>query len=206
MEQDLNESVKKAEEEHGTGSDFFKFQEGPNVMRIITKFHRFAEHYHPSDKTLSGVCLGKDEICKACNREDKDPKPPTPKWMAWMANSEGLRIVKFGTTIMKQLGALQKDSDWSFSDFPMPYPININAEGAGTKEVTYTVIAKPKSESPPELLEALEKKRMPNQIVDSMIEKKEKERDGVVEHPRGVDAIDYPDAEDEGISPDDIPF
>ena len=35
---------------------------------------------------------------------------------------------------------LQRDADYAFDEVPMPYDITINAKGAGTKDVEYTVI------------------------------------------------------------------
>jgi hypothetical protein len=46
-------------------------------------------------------------------------------------------------TVMRTISELQQDADWSFEGFPMPYDINIKANGAGTKEVKYSVIASP---------------------------------------------------------------
>ena len=49
-------------------------------------------------------------------------------------------------TVFKGIEALQQDSDWAFTEMPMPYDIVIDAKNAGTKEVDYSVFAKPKTE------------------------------------------------------------
>jgi len=203
--QDLGASLDEGNEKYGGLSDFYKMEEGDNIMRILTSFHLYGEHYHPTDRDRSGVCIGKDENCLSCNHEEK-PSVPTARWLAWAVNAEGLKLVKFGTRIMKSLKALQNESDWQFEGFPMPYIINVKATGAGTKEVVYTVIPKKPTEVKEDVMEALEKKLSPADIVQAMKDKKTKGGDGTAEKVNNVGVkgeIDYPE---EDINPDDIPF
>ena len=43
-------------------------------------------------------------------------------------------------TIYKQIEALQMNEDYKFYEVPMPFDLTINAKGAGTKEVVYTLM------------------------------------------------------------------
>ena len=47
-------------------------------------------------------------------------------------------------TIHKFIEDLQTNEDWSFDEVPMPYDLTLNATGAGTKEVKYSVTPSPK--------------------------------------------------------------
>ena len=200
--QNLNDTIDQANKDYG-GSDFFKFEEGNNEMRILTPFHVYAEHYSPSG--YKGVCLGKEEGCGGC----KEGTKPTAKWLAWGANKEGLKLFKFGHKIIKQISALQNDTEYSFEEFPMPYPINIKADGAGETTVVYTVMPRKESKVNADLIKSLEDKLMPNQIVDGMKDKKK----GVSESDKQASEeynnmgekgkVDYPEEE---IDPNNIPF
>ena len=94
--QNLNDTIDQANKDYG-GSDFFKFEEGNNEMRILTPFHVYAEHYSPSG--YKGVCLGKENDCGGCEEGTK----PTAKWLAWGVNKDGLKLFKFGHKIIKQV-------------------------------------------------------------------------------------------------------
>ena len=200
--QNLNDTIDQANKDYG-GSDFFKFEEGNNEMRILTPFHVYAEHYSPSG--YKGVCLGKEEGCEGC----KEGTKPTAKWLAWGANKEGLKLFKFGHKIIKQISALQNDTEYSFEEFPMPYPINIKADGAGETTVVYTVMPRKVSKVNADLIKSLEDKLMPNQIVDGMKDKKKGVSEGDKQASEEYNnmgekgKVDYPDEE---INPDDIPF
>lgn len=107
----------KAEKEGLLGKgDYFKLQEGANKVRLVSECLE-----HP------GEYNGK----------------PTFKWLCYILDRKDGRIKPFfmAHTIYKQIEALQRDSDYAFDEVPMPYDITINAAGAGTKEVEYTVVA-----------------------------------------------------------------
>jgi len=114
---------------------------------------------------------------------------------------------EFGYKIMEQLTALQHDEDYAFESFPMPYNINLSVKNAGTMEVVYTVLPAPKpSELDKEVVELLDKKLSPAQVVEAMKEKQINKLAGkdVSGTKEGVDH--YPTPEEEGIKLEDIPF
>ncbi len=48
-------------------------------------------------------------------------------------------------SIMKMLRALQENEDYAFDEIPMQYDLTVNAKGAGTREVEYTLTPARKS-------------------------------------------------------------
>lgn len=95
--------------------DYLKLQEGPNKIRLVSECLE-----HP------GEYQGK----------------PTFKWLCYVLDRKDGKIKPFfmAHTIYKLIEALQQDSDYTFDEVPMPYDMTINAKGAGTKEVDYSVL------------------------------------------------------------------
>lgn len=123
--------VEKLEKEKREEGDFYKFQEGANKLRILTDFfgvntirrgNEFAGQVTVKNPALEG-----DQV--------------TFKGWAWAIIRETgeLKIVQLSKTLLLQVYSLKKDSDYQFDGYPMPYDITINATGAGTKEVKYSV-------------------------------------------------------------------
>jgi len=109
-------SREKAEKEGLLGKgDYLKLQEGDNRIRLMSECLE-----HP------GEYQGK----------------PTFKWLCYVLDRRDGRIKPFfmAHTIYKQIEALQVNEDYKFDEVPMPYDITMNAKGAGTKEVVYTVV------------------------------------------------------------------
>jgi hypothetical protein len=107
---------KRAEAEGllGAGS-YLKLQEGDNRVRLMSECLE-----HPSEYA------GK----------------PTFKWLCYVLDRRDGKIKPFfmANTIYKLIEALQLNPDYGFDEVPMPYDITINAKGAGTKDVVYSVI------------------------------------------------------------------
>lgn len=95
--------------------EYLKLQEGANRVRLMSECLE-----HP------GEFNGK----------------PTFKWLCYVLDRKDGRIKPFFMphTIYKLIEALQQDPDYAFEEVPMPYDITINAKGAGTKEVDYSVL------------------------------------------------------------------
>jgi hypothetical protein len=117
MAVDFGAALKKAEEEGltGGGAGFFKIREGDNRIRLCSECL-------PHQGTFQGKKNFK-WLCYVLDRKDGQIKP------MFMAN-----------TIYKQIVALQQNPDYEFVDVPMPYDLTINAKGAGTVDVVYTVV------------------------------------------------------------------
>lgn len=106
----------KAEKEGLLGKgDYLKLQEGDNRIRLMSECLE-----HP------GEYQGK----------------PTFKWLCYVLDRRDGKIKPFfmAHTIYKAIEALQMNEDYKFEEVPMPYDVTINAKGAGTKEVVYTLM------------------------------------------------------------------
>lgn len=111
-------------------SGWFKFKEGKNVLRVLTCPVPLFEDYD------LGVCYtdcgfqgDMKYLCHVIDKADNKPK-----------------LWKIGIGLFKELAGLQASSRFAFDSFPMPYDLEINAKGAGTKKVEYSVL--PGIESP----------------------------------------------------------
>lgn len=113
---DFAARAKQAEAEGLIGSnDYLKLQEGVNRLRLMSECLPHVSEFK-----------GKRNfkwLCYVIDRRDGKVKP------FFMAH-----------TIYKQIVALQTNEDYAFTDVPMPYDLTVNAQGAGTKEVVYTVV------------------------------------------------------------------
>jgi hypothetical protein len=108
--------MKEAEKAGMLGSgDYLKLKEGANRLRLLTECLPHQGEYQ-GKKNFKWLCLVLD-------RGDGKVKP------FFMPH-----------TIYKQIAALQTSEDYAFYDVPMPYDLTINADGAGTKEVKYTLM------------------------------------------------------------------
>jgi hypothetical protein len=67
---------------------------------------------------------------------------PTFKWLCYVLDRRDGKIKPFfmAHTIYKAIEGLQLKPEYAFEEVPMPFDIPINAKGAGTKEVVYTVM------------------------------------------------------------------
>ncbi len=124
----FGQRLKEAEEAGLVGGgDYLKLKDGDNRIRLMTECL-------PHQDTFKGQKNFK-WLCYVIDKKDSKAKP------FFMANS-----------IYKQIVALQMNEDYAFEAVPMPYDITINAKGAGTKEVVYTVLPA-KKETPVTALE-----------------------------------------------------
>lgn len=109
-------SRKKAEEAGLLGGgDYFKPKEGDNRIRLVSE------------------CLEHPGVYK-----DK----PTFKWLCRVLDRvDGLVKPYFmPNRVYEQFEALQDNPDYAFDEVPMPFDVTLNAKGAGTKEVVYTIV------------------------------------------------------------------
>src|SRR5262245_11733803 len=111
------EIIHEAESKFGAGkSNWFKFKEGPNKIRILDA----ARPYH-------GVGFNGE---------------PTTKYLHWVLDRADGKIkpAHLPYRIVKALGDLEKSEDYGFDGFPMPFDVTVKATNAGSKDVEYTVI------------------------------------------------------------------
>lgn len=196
-------------EHNGGGSNWFKFREGKNSIRVITEPEPFFEDFK------MGVCY------TDCGFQG------SAKSLAWILdNADGkIKLMRIPYTITKLISSWQEDEDWSFESFPMPYDVNIEATGAGTKEVDYKVTPRPKREpvapsvidavmgenTTVEVIEALKGKNIEKHKADGTWQKEQdrkaalkkefKENREITKESYAPSSVDYPT--DEGK---EIPF
>ena len=219
----FEEEMEKAGSEMGGTSDFYKFREGDNKMRILT------EPTIQVSRFGYGICYEGAPYCKAdameaeyqkkiqeakaagkTEDEIKKIKRPmlTKKWMAWAIDraTGKLILVTLPYGVAKTLGEFKASDEAGFSAWPMPYDVNIKAKNAGKVTVEYQFIASQKLYPVTEAeLEDLAKKTSVEQILDKMKTKAREKVEGVATTAQSDDSHDVDNVED-NINPEDIPF
>lgn len=110
------ERRKQAEDAGLLGAgDYLKLKEGANRFRLMSE------------------CLPHQSVYQ--NRK-------TFKWLCYVIDRTDGKVKPFfmAHTIYKQIEALQLNPDYEFFDVPMPYDLTLNAKGAGTIDVEYSLI------------------------------------------------------------------
>jgi len=178
MAYSVNDTLKKAEKEYGLGGGFFKVQEGDNKIRILTQFRALEEEYtNKKGETSKSVKF----YCHVIDR-----------------SNGSIKLGAFPYSIMKAVASLQMNDDYSFADMPMPYDITINAVGAGTMAVKYSVMPARNNVE----LTAEEKKALESLDIDAAIERL-KEKKGISEGHDPESENEVPTIE---IEPENLPF
>jgi hypothetical protein len=118
------ENLKKLEEA-GTvgGGDYFKVQNGNNIIRVLTE-----GVYHESE------FKGKDGVVKI-----------TKKFVMFIIDRRDGKVKPYFApyAIYKAIANLEEDPFFKFQGMPMPYDVNVKVENAGTLNVEYNVQASP---------------------------------------------------------------
>lgn len=202
----LNEKAKKdAQSEYANKSNWFKFREGKNKIRVLVEPMAIYEDYK------MGICYtgcGFKGAIKYLSyviayEEDKQED-------GTIVVHKSLKLMKIPYRIFQYIASLELDEDYKFEGFPMPYDITIDAKDAGTKEVKYDCKPRPvRDDVPQNLLDQLKKERPIPTVIESL-KKKNMEKHGAtgVASTSQVDeadegGVDYPE---ETINPEDIPF
>src|SRR5215216_3509131 len=112
----FGEAMEKAEKDFGLGGDYFKVKDGDNRIRLLTPFV-------PHQSEFKGQV--------------------NVKFVAYIWDYRDNKVKPYfmPRTIVDEIAALQNNPEYTFDELPMPYDITINAKGAGTKEVKYSVMA-----------------------------------------------------------------
>jgi hypothetical protein len=204
----LDNISKKMEENSNYPSDFFKFSEGDNKMRVMTDF--IEVHSLNDGKTFKGLSSISDVEEKkwisegAMNKDGYPVRKASVQGWAWAIirnakDGDELKIVKFGSKILSQLVAYRHNPEYAFENAPLPYDITIKAVNAGQMTVEYTVIpARQNTEVTADEMAKLNKKKTIETIVQAIKDKQEGKV--AVKTPSGVE---YPKEE---IDAQDIPF
>lgn len=181
----FGDEMRSAEKTYEMGrDDRFKFEEGDNRVRILSPGKALATHRLGGSKFIT--CYGKDEGCPyhgagaPVDKEGNEQKPSV-KFLMWVIDRKDgkVKLAFMPYTIVKLLAALQGNPDYSFDELPMPYDVTVNAQKAGTKEVTYAVLPSPKPVAlTPQEDEEFAKKRPIEDVIERMQNKAKKADQG----------------------------
>lgn len=170
--------------------DYFNIEEGSQQFVLLT-------HIAPLPQVW-------DNATKKYRPAVEGDKNVSMRGVCWVLQDGLVKQAKLPYTIVKQVRALSQNPDWEFK-FPFLHTLTLKAEGAGTKEVKYSLTPSPKKvEIAAEILEELKKKPTPEEMVEKIKEGKVS-RGSAPAHsaPAETSAPDYPE---EDIDPADIPF
>jgi hypothetical protein len=184
--------------EHGIGgsaSEFWKPTEGANKVRILSTPELTVSRYK------FGICYEGAEYCK---KENLGPKENLSyKWLTWIIDrADGKqKLYSMPFSVTKALTNLKTNEEYAFADFPMPYDVTLNAKGAGTKEVEYSVVpSRKETKLTFDELEEYGKQTLVSDVIAAMKEKARKAHGAPETGDAGTQ--DYPIEP----NPEDIPF
>lgn len=162
----LDEATK---EYGGSRGGIFQFKKsGTYILRILTKPVALATHFFGAGQK-SCTCFGKDRGCPFHTEKDKDP---SVKFVTYLINRADGKITlgEIPWSVLNLIGDWEKDEDYSFDGYPMPYNIKVivDKENADPKQI-YKALPSPKRgdltpEEQAELATLLEK-QTPEQYV-----------------------------------------
>lgn len=181
----VDEQEKKNTEERS--KDYFNIIEGANRFVLLTHCAPLAQVYNPTTKKYKAAVEGDTNV--------------SIKGVCWVWQDEVIKQAKLPYVVVKQLRSLGQDPDWEFT-IPFPHVFTLNAKGAGSKEVEYSLTPSPKKvEIPQDIIDELRKKPTPEEIVEKI---KGRVSQGNTEQVQTENkAPDYPEEE---LNPEDIPF
>lgn len=166
----------KNNEERSAG--YFNIVEGQQTFVLLTHcaplaqvFDKSKNKYRPAEEGDKNVSI---------------------KGVCWVLQDGVIKQAKLPYTVVKEIKALSDNPDWEFT-LPFPHMFTLNAKGAGTIEVEYSLNPSPKKvEIPQTILDELAKKPTPEDIIEKIKGTKQTQ--------------EYPTPESEGIAPEDIPW
>lgn len=134
------ENLKKLEEAGKVGGgEYFKVQNGNNIIRVITEgIYHESEYKDKSGKTSTT----KKFVMFIIDRKDSKVKPYFAPY-----------------AVYKAIAGFEEDPFYKFQGMPMPFDVNIKVENAGTLNAEYNVQASPNRTelTPDEVVAAREK-------------------------------------------------
>jgi hypothetical protein len=215
----FGEKLNEAQEEYGTagGSNFFKFKEGKNRLRVLSDSAVIANHWINGK---SRVCFGIKNGCPfhgegALKNANGEPMKPGAKSVIYVLNKSVepavIQLAELPFAVTKALDNLQEDEEWGFTTLPMDYDVVVTATGAGTMSVEYQTTPSPKDRGPlpAEVLTKLATLTPVAEIVKTRKEKAKAEYTGAPTGSASGDvqiAGEAPSLDDDDIKPEDLPF
>jgi len=141
----------KNSELNGSGGGYFKFKEGANKLRILSEPDVYFADF------VKGICY------TDCGFQG------SPKGLAYVLDyaDNQIKLMRIPYGVTEYIASLEENEDYSFNGFPMPFDIVVTAEGAGTKEVKYSVTPRPvRSEVSQEVIQELNNKKTCVDIIE----------------------------------------
>lgn len=196
----------------GQRSDRFEFDKTKKQvykMRLLNFPEVLATHFFGKGNP-SAVCVGMENGCIYHGGEYKSPSLKLVMYI--IDRTDGVvKLAELPLSVRYALKDLQEDEDFAFADFPMPYDVKITSDPANDDpKAKYRLVGSPnKVALTPEEEKAFEEamaKMTPAQYVEK---RKAKTKTGTAPVASGIPSesnVPYPTAEEEGITPDDIPF
>lgn len=179
--------VKEQEIKEERAKGYFDIAEGKNQFVLLSHCAPLPQVFDPATKKY-----------RAAEEGDKNV---SIKGVCWVLQDSLIKQAKLPYLVVKAIRALQQNPDWEFA-IPFPHMLTLSAEGAGTKEVKYSLTPSPKTiEIPAEVIAELKKKPTPEEVVERIKGGKNTSRQQDEETQSGPP--DYPETE---INPEDIPF
>lgn len=207
-----------AHEKSSGKSDFFKFKEGDNWLRIMS------DPAKKESRWGHGLCFDGAPYCNPQKMQEEyqaklqeaqvkgtDPKkvsmPKTSvKWSVWAIDraSGAFVIVDLPGGVASDIRKFMDSKEYTFKGFPMPYDINVIADkNVGTINVKYKVLPARANTDITEAEKAeLDKQQPIAAVIERMKSKAKREFENGGVDPMN-EPIEYPDEE---INPADIPF
>lgn len=207
---DLMKGIEQAEKEAraggyaSQGGDWFKFVEGENVFRVLTPFVAIYESFQ------DGICFigcgfegAPKQMCYVLDMREKNiDNEVEPK----------IKLAKLPMKVATPIANYQHDDDYKFDSLPMPYDVKVQAKGAGTKEVEYTITPRPKhTPIDKKYLDELGKLKPIEEIVQKMKEKNATKHGKTLpsqqaemkslEEIASEQGYEYPESDDEAVPP-----
>jgi len=183
----MNDSWKWVDEQEARidserSKDYFNIVEGQNRFVLLSHCAPLAQVYNAATKKYRPAEEGDTNV--------------SIKGLCWVWQDGVIKQAKLPYVVVKQIRALGENPDWDFN-IPFTHVLTLNAKGAGTKEVEYSLTPSPKSiEIPREIVDELSKKATPEEVVEKI---KGKSPQTDISEP----APDYPE---EDLLAEDIPF
>jgi hypothetical protein len=171
------ENLKKAESEHGLGGEYFKVQNGNNIIRVLTEGVYHESSFKDPKSGISKVT--KKFVMFIIDRRDKKVKPYFAPY-----------------AIYKAIASLEEDPFFAFQGMPMPYDVNIKVENAGTLNVDYSVQASPnKTEITADELATAKEKGSIHDYVKGLNKPEDASPASAATAPHGDDEVPFGDNE-----------
>ena len=196
------DDIKTESKKYGASdSNYFKFEKaGTYKIRILNKPKVIATHFFGKGNP-SVVCVGMDEGCVHHKETDKKPSIKLATYVIDRDDENKIKMAELPLSISYSVNDLQEDSDFAFSEFPMPYDVKVKYDPDNDDpKMIYRLQPSPKHEPVTDEEQVALDEAMKKMTPESYVEAKKKRQK---EKSNPAAKVEYPK---DDINPDDIPF